>query len=39
MALRLHPSAAEIVIVNDTTKTGQANKRVIEPLLPDFQSR
>ncbi len=36
MALRLHPSAGKMVIVNDTTKTGVANKRVIERLLPEF---
>ncbi len=36
MALHLHPSSKKMVIVNDTTKTGLANKRVIERFLPEF---
>jgi PAS domain S-box-containing protein len=39
MALGLHPSADKMIIVNDTTKTGKANKRVILRLLPDFSGR
>jgi PAS domain S-box-containing protein len=39
MALGLHPSADKMIIVNDTTKTGKANKRVILRLLPDFSER
>jgi PAS domain S-box-containing protein len=39
MALHLHPSAAKMVIVNDATKTGLANKRVIERLLPEFSGQ
>ncbi len=35
MALRLHPSCQQLIIINDTTKTGRANRRVIERLLPD----
>lgn len=36
MALKLHPHAKKVVIINDTTLTGQANKRVVERLLPSF---
>ena len=39
MALTLHPSAAKMVIVNDATKTGLANKRVIERLLHEFSGK
>lgn len=39
MAIQLHPQTQNIVIINDTTLTGQANKRVIERLLPSFRDR
>jgi PAS domain S-box-containing protein len=39
MALHLHPSSRKMVVVNDTTKTGLANRRVIERLLPEFSGQ
>lgn len=39
MALHLHPSSKKMVIVNDTTKTGLANKAVLERLLPEFSGK
>ena len=39
MALHLHPSSEKLVIVNDTTKTGLAKKKVIERLLPEFSGQ
>jgi PAS domain S-box-containing protein len=34
LALNLHPQADEILIINDKTKSGRANRKVIERLLP-----
>ncbi|MBM7866497.1 diguanylate cyclase [Heliobacterium gestii] len=39
MALRLHPRTERIVIVNDWSDTGIANRRQLEAILPDFGER
>lgn len=37
VAMALHPHVNRMIIINDSTLTGQANKRVIERLLPSFK--
>jgi PAS domain S-box-containing protein len=37
-ALKLHPSTKRIVIINDRSTTGVANKKVIERIIPEFAS-
>ncbi|HOK57422.1 MAG TPA: pentapeptide repeat-containing protein, partial [Methanothrix sp.] len=36
LMLRLHPSADKIVVVNDNTTTGRANRRILEGVIPKF---
>lgn len=35
-ALRLHPHTSKIVVINDRTTTGRANRRILDTLLPEF---
>ncbi len=37
IALRLHPGTQKIVVVNDLTATGRANRKLIDGVLKDFQ--
>jgi signal transduction histidine kinase/ActR/RegA family two-component response regulator len=34
LAFRLHPKASRLVVVNDLTETGQANRRLLNQILP-----
>jgi diguanylate cyclase (GGDEF)-like protein len=36
LALKLHPAVKRIVVVNDKTPTGAANKKVMEEIMPGF---
>lgn len=39
-ALRLHPHTSRIIVINDHTTTGIANKKILnEEVLPEFQKR
>jgi PAS domain S-box-containing protein len=38
-ALHLHPETERIFVVNDTTTTGQANKKVVKEIIPRFSER
>jgi PAS domain S-box-containing protein len=37
VALDLHPATERVVVINDATKTGRANREVIERLKPAFE--
>ncbi|MBN1487222.1 MAG: GAF domain-containing protein [Anaerolineae bacterium] len=39
LALELHPETSQIVIINDKTPTGVANREVLDEILPDYTSR
>lgn len=40
VALKLHPSASRVVVINDRTATGLANKRIVtEQVIPRFSDR
>ncbi|MBI4699132.1 MAG: PAS domain-containing protein [Nitrospirae bacterium] len=39
IALKLHPEAREIVIITDTTETGNANRKIIEQLAGKYKGR
>lgn len=36
IALNLHPATKKIVIINDKTATGEANKKLLQEVLPKF---
>lgn len=36
LMLRLHPDTNKIVVVNDNTTTGMANRRILEGVIPKF---
>ena len=38
-ALKLHPGTERVVVINDRTTTGIANRKVIEELIPEFSDR
>jgi len=35
-ALRLHPGVGRVVVINDKTPTGLANKKLLQEVIPDF---
>lgn len=39
ISLKLHKNAKRIVIINDNSTTGIANKKVLQKILPEFASR
>jgi PAS domain S-box-containing protein len=39
LALRLHPATRQIVVINDTTTTGQIVHREVESLIPAYRDR
>lgn len=39
LALKLHPRIRQIVVINDKTPVGVANKKLIEELIPEFYDR
>lgn len=38
IALRLHPGTQKIVVINDLTLTGRANRNLLDGVLPDFEN-
>ena len=38
-ALRLHPQATKVIVINDRTTTGLANRKVLDELIPEFAQR
>ena len=38
-ALRLHPNTKRIVVINDMTTTGLANKKILNDILPEFAGK
>jgi PAS domain S-box-containing protein len=38
-ALRLHPNTSRVVVINDRTTTGLANKKVLDEITPEFKSK
>ena len=38
-ALLLHPQTSKIVVINDLTTTGRANRRILDGLLPEFSGK
>ena len=36
LALNLHPGTKKIIVINDQTATGKANKNLLDTVLPDF---
>jgi PAS domain S-box-containing protein len=38
-ALRLHPDTKKIVVINDRTTTGQANRKILDALLSEFTGK
>ena len=38
-ALRLQPDTARIVVINDRTTTGLANRRILDRLVPEFDAK
>ncbi len=39
VALSLHPSTREVVVVNDRTDTGLANQKTLEDVVPEYTER
>jgi PAS domain S-box-containing protein len=39
LALQLHPDTKQVVVVNDTTATGRANRHRMDEILPDFEEQ
>ncbi len=39
VALSLHPSTREVVVVNDRTDTGIANQKALEEIVPEYTGR
>lgn len=37
--LKMHPGAAEIAIITDTTETGKANRQILEQLTEEYKDR
>ena len=38
-ALRLHPDAAKVIVINDRTTTGLANRKILNEIIPEFQKQ
>ena len=38
-ALLLHPKTSKIVVINDRTTTGRANRRILDAMLPNLPAR
>jgi two-component system, cell cycle sensor histidine kinase and response regulator CckA len=38
-ALRLQPDISTVVVINDKTTTGRANRKVLDGVIPEFKSR
>ncbi len=38
VALRLQPETSKIVVINDRTTTGLANRKILDRIIPDFAS-
>ena len=38
-ALKFHPGTERVVVINDRTTTGIANRKVIEKLIPEFSDK
>ncbi len=38
-ALRLHPDTYRIVVINDRSATGLANKKILNEVMPEFEKR
>lgn len=39
IAIKLHPQTRKIVVVNDRTETGEANRRAILDIIPEYKGR
>lgn len=39
VALKLRPSAKQVIVVSDRTKTGIAHENIVRGLIPEFQNR
>jgi len=39
IALKLHPGATKVFVINDRTTTGLANRKILTGILPEFQDR
>jgi PAS domain S-box-containing protein len=39
IALRLEPETSKVVVINDRTTTGIANRRILDAIIPNFDSR
>jgi len=39
VALQMHPGTSRIVIVNDRTTTGAANRKIIDTVIPEFSPK
>jgi hypothetical protein len=35
----LHPQATKVIVINDRTTTGLANRKVLDELIPEFAQR
>ena len=38
IALKLHPATQKIIVINDLTSTGRANRKLLDSVLKDFSS-
>ena len=38
-ALRLHPDTSRIVVINDRTATGLANRKIVDGVVPEFAAK
>ncbi|MBI5583263.1 MAG: PAS domain S-box protein [Deltaproteobacteria bacterium] len=38
-ALRLHPDTTRVIVINDRTTTGLANKKILEEVRPEFEEK
>jgi two-component system cell cycle sensor histidine kinase/response regulator CckA len=38
-ALRLHPKTSKVVVINDRTTTGLANKKILDEIIPEFKAK
>lgn len=39
IALRLEPETSKVVVINDRTTTGIANRKILDGIIPEFESR
>lgn len=38
LALKLHPATSRIIVVNDLSSTGKANRKLLDPVISSFRS-